>query len=150
MKTDIIKEEMLPYFGFKGTVEVSESDPVNGIPNIIRTTDAWFVEYQLTAKGWLNYFLNPSVTWDFEILLEKRGKGEFELPDTLRIHHEAFKPAVFPGSTEVSFTKRIDIPAGSVEAGTYAVLAEVKMSLNGHPLPLAGYADLGIFQFFES
>jgi len=140
---NIISEELLPLFGFSGTVDISESSPVDPPSNIIRTSESWFVRFNWTTSGLLNHVMCG--TWKLQVLMERMGGQEFNLNGG--IVTEAFVSAPH------NYSKTITFPPSTspVPAGLYRVTVIITMTgAGGQPGPIAGYADLGLVQFYDS
>jgi hypothetical protein len=141
----IIGEELLPLFGFSGDVTLYEDVlPHSGSgasQSIIQTSQTWHVKFTWTTTGPLNGIMAGK--WKLQVLLEKMGGGETNLPTGLA--DVAFVSA--PNAYE----QIIDFAAGSVKAGLYRVTAIMTMTgTSGQPGPIAGFADLGLVQWFDS
>ena len=134
-------EELLPFFGFSGDATVSEVPPINGASNIVRTSEGWRVTFNWKTTGALNYLMSGN--WKLQVLLEQMGAGEANLPTG-----SVTVPFV---SAPNNYSKTIDFAAGSVGAGLYRVTVIITMTgAGGQPGPIAGFADLGFVQFFDS
>jgi hypothetical protein len=135
----ILFEELLPLFGLSGNAVASESPPINGPSNIIRTTEGWQVDINWTTTGALNNVMCGQ--WKISVLLEQMGGGEFNLGGG-----NVTEPLV---SAPHAYHKTISFAAGSVPAGLYR--ASVIMTMDGPlgaPAPIAGFEDLGMLQFY--
>jgi hypothetical protein len=134
-------EELLPFFGLNGDAVVSESAPINGPSNIVRTSESWFVKFDWTTIGPLNYIMCGN--WHLKVLLEEMGVGEFDLQDKEAVVHFVSAPH--------TYTQTLTFPPHSVRAGLYRVTVIITMTgPGGAPGPIAGFEDLGLVQFYDS
>jgi hypothetical protein len=160
MSTTIITEiaALLPsfLFDYTGTVSAYEcaTTPPNPPSNIVRTSDCWIVEFDWTTTGLLNAGLSGE--WKLEVFLEQMGHGELTtlLPaDTQKTI--VFNPGNLTSTTppEHHFNEKFTFAAGKIPAGLYRVTtvitAVLGVSPSVSPAPLAGFADLGLVQFFD-
>jgi len=140
-KYEILFEELLPWFGVKGIIEVREITPPGGHrTNIIRTDQAWEVYFDFETNGPLNYLLCGH--WHLKLYLEKYGIEEYDLPGA-----ELRLPFV---SKPYRYRDKITIPARKVPAGLYKLAASITMTgPGGIPGPVAGFAKVECLQFFD-
>ncbi len=137
----ITKEELLPLFGYSGTVDVVT--PPVGATSIIRTIDAWSVQFNWTTTGPLNFLMSGN--WHLQVLLEQIGPGEFALPGGTAIEPFVAAPN--------AYSKAINFAAGSVPVGLYQVAVIITMkgpAPANHPGPITGYAELGLLEFYDA
>lgn len=134
-------EELLPFFGLKGDAFVSESAPINGPRNIVRTSESWFVKFDWTTTGPLNYIMCGK--WHLKVLLEEMGVGEYDLKNK--------EAEVSLESKPNSYTETLTFPPHSVPPGLFRVTVIITMNgPGGAPGPIAGFEDLGLVQFYDS
>ena len=142
---NLVKEEILPFFGFSGNVELFEGPSTAGAPAAppatnIQTDQPCFLRYKITTTGILNYVM--AGTWEAQVYLEEMGGGEFTLPNSTNTEPFVAQPQDYQFS--------VDIPANTVPAGVYRVVARLTMKGDtGVPAPIAAFADLGIVQFYK-
>ena len=144
---NLIKEEILPYFGFRGHVHLYEGPSTDDYPaapptNIIQTDQPFSVIFHWRTVGLLNYVMCGK--WKCQILFERMGEQEFGLPQQYSVSTEKFK------SKPHSYECRIDVPAGLVPAGVYRIVGLLTLEgPTGVPAPSAAFADLGLVQFYQ-
>jgi hypothetical protein len=136
-------EELLPYFDLSGTCEVFEQTPPGGAPTqIIRTDQAWGVEFKWDTSGPLNYVMCGK--WILRVLLEEMGCGEFCLEEGLSKAEVDF--VCGPHHYEYKF----NIPAGKVRPGVYKLVATITMvGPCNIPGPIAGFCEGKMLQFYD-
>jgi hypothetical protein len=138
----ITSEELFPAFGYSGNVDISESAPVNGPTNIVRTSESWFVKFDWTTTGWLNFFLAGN--WNLEVLLEKMGPGEFDIGPS----GKTITPIV---SAPNAYSTTLSFGPGSVPAGLYRASAVLTFKNPvGIPGRITGFTDLGLIEFYDT
>ena len=144
---NLIKEEILPYFGFRGQVHLYEGPSTANAPAIppatnIQTDQSFHLRFNWKTQGNLNYIMCGE--WTCRLYLERMGGGEFSLPVSHAIGVEEF--VAKPNSYEC----KIDVPANVVPAGIYRVVATLTLKGDtGVPAPVAAFADLGLVQFYK-
>lgn len=140
-------EETLTNFQFKGHCHFFEGRSTENFDdrsptNIIQTDQPWCVLYHFEAKGLLNHLMCGK--WRLELLLEKMGGQEFDLPESLRIHELDF------ASQPDDYVYVQEIPPKCVPAGVYRAVATVTFrGPKNVPGPIAAFADIGLVQFYE-
>ena len=134
MKSAINFEELLPWFGVSGYGEAVEQMPPGGQQNgIIRTDQSWYVRCGFSTTGALNYIMCGD--WKIEVLFEKYGKEEFELPNS--------KTTVPCVAQPYNYYAEIMIPANVVPPGVYDVVTTIDfVGKSGHPGPITGFCKL--------
>lgn len=128
-----------------GTATVTESALINPPSNVVRTTEAWEVRFHWETTGILNDTITG--TWHLEVFLERMGPLEAPvLAGTTK--NVALTPVLVGNSV---YDETLPFAAGLVPAGLYQVTAIITMDgpLN-NPKPIAGFADLGLVQFYVS
>lgn len=99
---------------------------------------------QWTASGCLVPLLKCS-KWKIQLLIEKWGQEEF-----LDRGQNVINVPYVPVSGHV-YTSSIEIPAGTMQEGVYDIVAVIRLLDNaGKPLPVAGFAELGKFEFYQA
>lgn len=144
---NLVKEDILPFFGFTGQVRMFEGPSTGNSPALppasnIQTDQSCHLRFRWTTQGTLNYVM--SGTWKVQVFLEKMGGGEFTLAPTHAVNTESFV------AQPQSYVCDIDIPGNVIPAGVYRVVATLTLKGDtGVPAPLAAFADLGIVQFYK-
>ncbi len=144
---NLIKEEILPYFGFRGNVHLYEGPSTDDFPaappvDIIQTDQSFHVLFRWNTKGNLNYIMCGK--WKCRIFLELMGGKEFTLDPAYAIGETDFV------ASPSKYSCRINVPGGQVKAGVYRVVATLTLEgETGVPAPVAAFADLGLVQFYE-
>ncbi len=146
-KVELISEEFLPYFGFRGHVHLIEGPSTDDYPagnpiDLIQTDQSFKLVFHWETKGKLNHIICGK--WKLELLLEQMGKKEFYLDPSLAVEtvHFVSKPTSYDGV--------IEIPPHTVEPGVYRIVATLRMvGQSGVPAPLAAFADLGLVDFYS-
>lgn len=98
-----------------------QSDP----PTHISTDQKWQVSLNWTQNGSAIDLMDENLIWRIEILMEKIGVGEFELPDSYRVYEETFVKAR-PHTYEVT----MDIPPrtmGRNDEGLYKLYLVIQL-----------------------
>ncbi|MCO6489908.1 MAG: hypothetical protein J5I98_15940 [Phaeodactylibacter sp.] len=130
----------------------AEMDPDTGGPNTwsIQTDQNVDVEFEWTQKG---TFANMDVPIEFEcqVLMELIGPGEKN-----DVPQEIVK---FKKGNPHTYTKKVQIPAGSIDPGLYRVYATFKVRTTNdaslppderNQTPVAGFVDLGTINYYEA
>lgn len=155
VKGQVIFEERLAdpnSFRLKGgaTVILEEGDdnctcwePDFSMPRIIQTDQGFNVKLKWCTVGCLVNAICGD--WCIEILMEKKGKGEFELPDQYRI-----KEVPFVAQSGHCYDVTCEIPKFQVRPGVYDICVLVTLKDGkGRPLPVVIMSDLGGFTFYN-
>ncbi len=80
--------------------------------------------------------------WNVQVYLEKMGSDEYDLPNA--VVHIPFVP-VSGHSYDVNIVVRPNV----IPSGLYRAVAAITLvSEHGKPLPVAGFADFGLLQFY--
>ncbi|MFK7847336.1 MAG: hypothetical protein AB8G77_18720 [Rhodothermales bacterium] len=144
---NLIKEEILPYFGFRGHVHLFEGPSTDDYPaaapvDIIQTDQSFHVRFHWRTTGNLNYIMCGK--WKCQIYLEKMGGDEFTLNPAHAIGTEEFV------AQPKNYNCKIDVPALQVKPGVYRLVATLTLiGDTGVPAPVAAFADLGLIQFYS-
>ena len=144
---NLIKEDILPFFGFTGIVQMFEGPSTANAPALspatnIQTDQSCHLRFRWATQGTLNYVM--SGTWKVQVFLERMGGAEFSLPLAHSVNTEPFVAQPQP------YVCDIDIPGNTVPAGVYRIVATLTLKGDtGVPAPLAAFADLGIVQFYK-
>lgn len=139
-----IFEELLPHFGVRGGVLMFEGASTDnwqsGSPtNIIQVDQPWYIVFILRTTGLLNHLMCGQ--WEFKVLLEKMGKGE-DVPELIKTIDFSSRPGWY--------FDVLTIPPGTMEEGVYrVVVAGTFKGPKNVPGPIAGFADLGLVQFYK-
>ncbi len=147
IKENLIKEEILPYFGFHGHVHLYEGPSTDDYPeappvDIIQTDQSFHVRFHWRTKGNLNYIMCGK--WVCRIYLEWMGGNEFTLDPSYAIAEEDFV------ACPSKYSCNINVPPHQVKPGVYRVVATLTLrGKKGVPAPVAAFADLGLVQFYE-
>ncbi|MFN0216800.1 MAG: hypothetical protein ACKVT2_21295 [Saprospiraceae bacterium] len=113
------------------------------------------------TQGLFAHAINPQFKWKIEVLLERRGPGEFALPGgviTLDYGTGTFSAGpinpgstvTFPGAANPNNTTVL-IPGGTIPDGLYDVVVVLRlMHADGvSPCFLAAFADFGLVDFYR-
>ena len=144
---NLIKEEILPYFGFRGHVHLFEGPSTDDYPaaapaEIIQTDQSFHLRFHWRTSGNLNYIMCGK--WKCRIFLEKMGGDEFTLNPAYALGEEDF--VAKPNFYEC----RIDVPGNQVKPGVYRLVATLTLEgETGVPAPVAAFADMGLVQFYS-
>ena len=98
-------------------------------------------------EGPLSKGLNPKAYWQIEVLMEKMGAGEYELPDTHRLQTEPYQ-----ADENAIYLKEFTIPRRTIPAGVYRPVVMVNLRLPGPGdtwMPVAGFAEFPPIQVYE-
>lgn len=113
------------------------------IPRLIQTDQGFNVKFKWCTVGCLVNALCGD--WCLEILMEQKGKGEYELPKEFRIKTIPFVPKA-GHCYEVS----CEIPKCVVPAGLYDLCVVITLKDScGRPLPVVMMGELGPFTFYD-
>ena len=114
------------------------------IPRLIQTDQGFYIKFKWCTYGCLVNALCGK--WCIEILYEKKGKGEWELPDPYRI-----KMVDFVNHDGHCYNVTCHIPPKVVESGLYDICVCLYLKdEKGRPLPVAAYGELGTFHFYDA
>jgi hypothetical protein len=150
---NLIKEEILPWFGFYGHVHLYEGKSTDHAPsktpptNIIQTDQFWYVVFHWETEGGLNHIMCGD--WVCRVVLEQMGKGEFGGDEDFIIDTVPFKS--YPTKDKADYYEsKIQVAPHKVPAGVYRVVATLTLKgKKGVPAPVAAFADLGLVQFYQ-
>ncbi len=130
-----------PLFNVEG--EATFVDTGHNPTSIIRTTDPSRIEIELTTSGALEPFLFGDCEWVARAKFEGWGVDpEFVTPEVTL--------PITPGGPN-TYNLTIDLPAGSVQQGTYlvVVVVSVRRAVPPHdPAPVIGFAEMRTVQYF--
>ncbi|MDX2138436.1 MAG: hypothetical protein SF123_10110 [Chloroflexota bacterium] len=133
----------------KGSI-VAEIVDTSGIPSnrIIRTTDTWQVNVQWTLSGAGAAFVSPNETWVVRVFIESIGPGfEGLVPPAAEIQAT--------GGMNQSYSHTFSFPPNANMAapnfsGVYKVVVVLTLKdPMGNPLPIAGFSEEPIIQFYR-
>ena len=140
-------------FKFKGTSIVTMKELPSAdecwpdtVPNnqLIQCEQGATIGFQWSVSGCLVPLLKCS-KWKIQLLIEKWGQEEF-----LDRGQNVINVPYVPVSGHV-YTAGIEIPAGTMQEGVYDIVAVIRLLDNaGKPLPVAGFAELGKFEFYQA
>ncbi len=112
---------------------------------IAQTDQTIHVHTQWTVSGGLAPLIDG--TWKVDVYVEKYGTAE--APGT-GVFSAIVKNLPFAGFSK-TFNRTVSIPAGSLDAGLYKVaLAITFVGPAGQPLPVAGFAEMGMIQYYDA
>ncbi len=162
MIVDMKFEDLIDQFEVQGNATVTMTE----LGDIWNWTDAWDapptpnIETQLSTDqgckflvkwrqlGLLANAFNPGCYWQIELLLEKMGKGEFELAEADRIHIEPYVPDI--GHI---YAATFSVGGRKIPAGVYrpVVMINFRMpdTFADTWMPVAGFAEFPPIQFYE-
>lgn len=126
---------------------------------LIQTDQVIEFRFAWDVTGIFAHALNQNFLWEIELFLEQYGPGEFVFPPNVgktTLAYGSGTPALgnvvsFPGTGAPTSTT-ISIPAGTIPAGVYDVVAVIRLT---HPAPastpcfLAAFAEYGKIQFYQ-
>jgi hypothetical protein len=130
------------------------------VNRLIHTDQPWEVKLNWVVGGIMAHTVNPNFYWEIEVLLEKWGINEYELPIGVRKRTLTYGSGIFSGTgpsqiigypgTPVNSTT-ISIPGGTVPPGVYGVVAVLRLlEADGvTPCFLAAFAEFGKVDFYE-
>lgn len=144
---NLISEELLPYFGFRGHVHLIEGPSTDDFPasspiDLIQTDQPFRLVYHWQTRGKLNHIMCGK--WQLRLYLEKMGGDEFTLNPSIAIEEVNFV------SRPENYSGTISVPANTVEPGVYRLVGSLRLlGQTGVPAPLGAFADLGLINFYE-
>ena len=114
------------------------------IPRLIQTDQGFYIKFKWCTYGCLVNALCGK--WCLEILFEKKGGGEFDLPLQYREKMIDFEPC-----DGYCYDVTCHIPPKVVESGLYDICVCITLKdVKGRPLPVASFGDLGTFRFYDA
>jgi hypothetical protein len=153
-----IEEETMPFepqlpSWLEGTLSAAVRDPAGLKPSrtIIQIPDAWAVRVQWTVSGMLAGVVTESTTWHVRVYLESLGVG---LEDEVGKADVLGNSVALSSSGERSYDITIPVPGNLVglTAGAYKMVTVLTLD-NGAtpatPLPIAGYVEGPVLQFYQ-
>ncbi len=144
---NLVFEEALPYFELRGHAHFFEGASTEEWPavpptKIIQLDQRWYWAVHFKQCGKLIELMCG--TWRAELLLEKMGGDEYDLPQTYSILEFPFEHI----NGWVYKSKQVE--PRIVPKGVYrAVISLTFQGPTKRPGPIAAFADLGLLQFYE-
>jgi hypothetical protein len=133
----------------QGTITAEIVDTF-GVPSsrIIRTTDSWALKVDWTLTGPGAAFVSPNEKWNVRVFVESIGPGfESLMPPAAEIQAT--------GGMNQSYTHTFTFPPnGNMAAPNFSGVYKVVVVLTlkdpmGNPLPIAGFSEEPIIQFYR-
>lgn len=125
---------------------------------LIHTDQPWEVKLSWTVGGIMAHCVDPRFVWEIEVLLEQWGFNEFAFPPRsgkTTVNYGSGTVAgsgptqtiSYPGSNATT----VSIPAGTIPAGVYSVVAVLRLlEADGQtPCFLAAFAEFGKIDFYD-
>lgn len=131
-----------------GDFSIVPRDPNGVVPQltILRATDDWVVDVQWNISGSLAEFIGASKTWTVTLLLESMGQG-FEGPIASYTTSALGGLIQNYGPIPVSIPKNPMLADGNTSK-IYKLVGVLTLADGATPLPVAGYAEGPMLQFY--
>jgi hypothetical protein len=133
-----------------GSITAHVHDPSGIVPEttIVRATDPWQIHVLWSISGLASEFIIPPMTWNVRCFLESMGTGpETPIIPTANVAAQ--------GGLAQNYDVLINVPAFPVLgnpafSGLYRLVTvlTLRTSPGGAPLPIAGYDEGNMMQFY--
>jgi hypothetical protein len=132
-----------------GSLTATVLDSGGAEMSVIRSTDNWQVDFDLTVDGPIWQFFTG--TLKFQVVLESIGGAPMEFEKSVSVPLNPALPVPAHYTQSVQFTPA-DINLGTEDSVAFKALALVTArgtNPPNSPLPVAGYVELGIVQIYR-
>lgn len=138
-------------FKFKGNALVTTHELPSTGPwpadlsnqRLIQTEQGVHFHFRWSVEGVLVPLLDSGMKWKIQVFFEKWGESESPVNPYASVSYKQV--------SGYNYHAVISIPPSTLTEGVYDVVAVLRLyDAKGVPLPVAGYEEMGKFQFFES